>query len=70
MLKSYVLDIMEGRRPGRPLLRALSYLYRVGVALRNEAYDLGLFKAHDVGIPVVSIGNIIAVIWASCIRSE
>lgn len=60
MLKSYVLDIMEGRRPGRPLLRALSYLYRVGVALRNEAYDLGLFKAHDVGIPVVSIGNIIA----------
>ena len=60
MLKSYVLDIMEGRKPGRPLLRALSYLYRTGVALRNVAYDLGLLKAHDVGIPVVSIGNIIA----------
>jgi tetraacyldisaccharide 4'-kinase len=60
MLKSYVLDIMEGRRPGRPLLRALSYLYRTGIALRNEAYDLGLLKAHDVGLPVVSIGNISA----------
>ncbi len=60
MLKRYILDIMEGRRPGRPLLRALSYLYRTGVALRNEAYDLGLLKAHDVGLPVISIGNIIA----------
>jgi tetraacyldisaccharide 4'-kinase len=60
MLKSYVLDIMEGRRPGRSLLRALSYLYRTGVALRNEAYDLGMFKAHDAGLPVVSVGNIIA----------
>ena len=60
MLNSYVLDIMEGRRPGRPLLRALSYLYRTGITLRNVAYDLGLLKAHDVQIPVVSIGNIIA----------
>ena len=60
MLKSYVLDIMEGRRPGRSLLRALSYLYRTGVALRNEAYDLGMFKAHDAGLPVISVGNIIA----------
>ena len=60
MLKGYVLDIMEGRRPGRPLLRALSYLYRAGAFLRNEAYDLGLLKAHDAGLPVISIGNIIA----------
>ncbi|HEY5235183.1 MAG TPA: tetraacyldisaccharide 4'-kinase [Rhabdochlamydiaceae bacterium] len=60
MLKSYVLDIMEGRRPGRPLLKALSYLYRTGVALRNEAYDSGLFKAYDAGLPVISVGNIIA----------
>jgi tetraacyldisaccharide 4'-kinase len=51
---------MEGRRPGRSLLRALSYLYRTGVALRNEAYDRGMLKAHDAGLPVVSIGNISA----------
>ncbi|HUD01417.1 MAG TPA: tetraacyldisaccharide 4'-kinase [Rhabdochlamydiaceae bacterium] len=60
MLESYVLDIMEGRRKGRSLLRALSYLYRTGVALRNEAYDVGVLKAHDAGLPVVSVGNIIA----------
>jgi len=60
MLESYVLDIMEGRRPGRPLLRALSYLYRTGVAIRNEAYDSGMLKAHDAGLPVISVGNIIA----------
>jgi tetraacyldisaccharide 4'-kinase len=60
MLESYVLDIMEGRRKGRSLLRALSYLYRTGVALRNEAYDAGMLKAHDAGLPVVSVGNIIA----------
>ena len=60
MLKSYVLDIMEGRRPGRSLLRALSYLYLTGAFLRNGAYDLGVFKAQDAGLPVVSVGNIIA----------
>jgi tetraacyldisaccharide 4'-kinase len=60
MLKSYILDIMEGRRPGRPLLRAMSYLYRAGVALRNKAYDAGMLKARDPGLPVISVGNIIA----------
>ncbi len=60
MLEYYVLDIIEGRRPGRPLLRALSYLYKAGVAIRNEAYDRGMLKAHDAGLPVISVGNIIA----------
>ncbi len=59
-LETYVLDMMEGRRPGRSLLRALSYLYRGGVRLRNEAYDKGILPIHTVGIPVVSIGNIAA----------
>ncbi len=59
-LESYVLDIMEGRRQGRSLLRALSYLYRSGVVLRNEAYDTGLLKSHDAGLPVISVGNITA----------
>lgn len=60
MVKGYVLDIMEGRRSGKSVLRALSYLYRAGIALRSSAYDLGLFKARDAGIPVVSVGNIVA----------
>lgn len=59
-LESFVLDIMEGKRRGRPFLQALSYLYHAGVTLRNEAYDTGLFKAHDAGLPVISIGNISA----------
>ncbi|MBS0649460.1 MAG: tetraacyldisaccharide 4'-kinase [Verrucomicrobia bacterium] len=59
-LESYVIDIMEGRRRGKFLLRALSYLYQAGVRLRNQAYDLGLLAAHDAGLPVISVGNIVA----------
>jgi tetraacyldisaccharide 4'-kinase len=59
-LESYVLNVMEGRRRGKSILRALSYLYRTGVLLRNGAYDRGLFAAHACGLPVVSIGNIVA----------
>jgi len=59
-LESYVLDVMEGRRRGKSLLRALSYLYQTGVHLRNAAYDRGLLAAQDCGLPVISIGNIVA----------
>lgn len=60
LLESYVLDAMEGRRRGRSFLRALSYLYQTGVRLRNEAYDRGLLTAHACGLPVISVGNIVA----------
>src|SRR3982750_1173193 len=59
-LETYVLDIIEGRRRGKLLLCALSYLYRGGVELRNAAYDSGIFPTHDAGIPAISIGNIVA----------
>ncbi len=42
----------------RALLRFLSILYGIGVFLRNKAYDLGLFKAHHLSVPVISVGNI------------
>ena len=38
----------------------LSHLYRIGVQLRNAAYDRGIFRAHRVGVPVVSVGNVTA----------
>jgi tetraacyldisaccharide 4'-kinase len=38
----------------------LSYLYRIGVRLRNAAYDRGIFRVHHVDVPVVSVGNITA----------
>ena len=59
-LETHVLEIMEGRRRGKAVLRTLSYLYRAGVALRNRFYDAGLLKARDAGLPVISIGNISA----------
>lgn len=59
-LKTYILDVMDGRRKGRPLLRLLSYLYKTGVAARNFGYDKGFCKVLDAGIPVISIGNIVA----------
>lgn len=60
LLENYVLDAMEGRWRGRSILRALSYLYRTGVRLRNEAYDRGILAVHACGLPVISIGNIVA----------
>lgn len=59
-LETLMLEIIEGRRRGKPLLRALSYLYKGGVRLRHEAYDRGIFSTYDAGIPVISVGNIVA----------
>lgn len=59
-LESYILDVMEGKRKGRSVLHLLSTLYRSGVALRNLAYDLRVLAAKKVGVPVVSVGNIVA----------
>lgn len=59
-METYILDVMEGKRRGKGLLRALSYLYQGGVALRNAAYDRGWIKAVDCGLPVISVGNIVA----------
>ncbi|MBM4160279.1 MAG: tetraacyldisaccharide 4'-kinase, partial [Ignavibacteria bacterium] len=42
----------------RALLLPLSYLYGAGVALRNLLFDIGVLKIRNVGIPVISVGNI------------
>lgn len=42
----------------RPLLIPLVPLYVAGVALRNWFFDRGIFRSTDVGVPVISIGNI------------
>ena len=41
-------------------LLPLAWLYGGVMALRNAAFDLGLFASTDVGIPVISVGNISA----------
>ncbi len=42
------------------ILIPLSWLYCFGVIIRNWCYDTGIFKAVQVGIPVISVGNITA----------
>ena len=44
--------------PGRFLLIPLSWLYGVGVWIRNWLYTLGLFKARTLPCRVISVGNI------------
>jgi tetraacyldisaccharide 4'-kinase len=41
-------------------LKGASLFYELAVRLRNRAFDTGLFRAHRVPVPVVSIGNLTA----------
>ncbi len=38
----------------------LSWLYGLGIIIRNWFYDAGICKAVHIGIPVISVGNITA----------
>lgn len=40
------------------LLWPLSFLYGIGVGIRNFCYDHNIFKHHTYNIPIISIGNI------------
>ena len=40
-------------------LRPAEALYRLGIALRNRAFDVRLLRAHRAGVPVVSVGNLL-----------
>lgn len=39
-------------------LRPLSWLYGLGVGLRNTLFNIGLLKSQDFDMPVISVGNI------------
>ena len=39
-------------------LRPFSWLYGLGVTLRNELFEMGLLKSRSFDIPVISVGNI------------
>jgi len=39
-------------------LYPLSWLYGIGVYIRNQMYDLGILKTREFDVPVISIGNI------------
>ena len=40
------------------LLTPLSWLYGLGVFIRNRAYDLNILKSKEFDVPVISVGNI------------
>ncbi|MFA5831992.1 MAG: tetraacyldisaccharide 4'-kinase [Bacteroidota bacterium] len=43
-----------------PLLYPFSLIYGLVVSIRNVFFDIGILKTVDVGVPVISIGNITA----------
>jgi tetraacyldisaccharide 4'-kinase len=59
-------DLLSGRRGGlssllaRSALRLAEPFYRALVIGRNRLYDIGILRAHELPVPVVSVGNITA----------
>ena len=39
-------------------LLPLSWLYGLGVRIRNFMFEVGLLKSHSFDVPVISVGNI------------
>jgi len=44
----------------RPLLAPLGWMYGASADLRNAAFDRGILRVEDAGVPVISVGNITA----------
>lgn len=45
---------------GRALLGSASRVFGLVVKLRDQAFDRGLLSSHRAGVPVVSVGNLLA----------
>ena len=64
MNEAALLEILSGERRGvvpamaRGGLSLLTVPYRLAVAARNAAFDLGLLPSYAAGVPVVSVGNL------------
>jgi tetraacyldisaccharide 4'-kinase len=39
-------------------LTPLSFVFGIAVRIRNSLYRRGLWKSHDIGVPVISVGNL------------
>ena len=57
-------DLVSGRRKGllaalaRGVLRVAEVPYTLAVTMRNRRYDRGAAEVHNVGVPVISVGNL------------
>jgi len=58
------LEIISGQRRdffagcGRCVLTCFESIYLFGTTIRNFAFDRGWRTVHDVGVPVISVGNL------------
>lgn len=50
--------LLESCSPWKIILRPLSLLYGLGVALRNKAFDYGILPERSYPIPIICVGNI------------
>jgi tetraacyldisaccharide 4'-kinase len=63
-MEQFAREVMSGQKRGfaAGLLRAglwsAQWPYRVGVACKNFAFDFRLRKPFEVGVPVISVGNL------------
>lgn len=44
--------------PAAWALTPLSWLFRAATGARNALFDLGVLRAHDLGLPTISVGNL------------
>ncbi len=63
-MEQFARDMMSGRKRGlaaslfRGGLWSAQWPYRVGVACKNLAFDFELREPFEVGVPVISVGNL------------
>jgi tetraacyldisaccharide 4'-kinase len=63
-MEQFAREVMSGRKRGlaanllRTGLWSAQWPYRVGVAIKNCAFDFGLREPFEVGVPVISVGNL------------
>src|SRR3954469_6838642 len=57
-------DLVSGRRKGilatlaRGVLRVVEVPYTIAVSIRNRRYDRGAAKVQNIGVPVITVGNL------------
>jgi tetraacyldisaccharide 4'-kinase len=62
--EQFALRVLSGERTGavagalRGITAAIEPVYAAVVSARNRLYDAGVFRSHDLGRPVISVGNI------------
>jgi len=63
-LEQFAVDVILERRAGkragilRVILRGISFLYLGIVTLRLRAFSSNTLRRHQIGCPVVSVGNL------------